>query len=851
MALTPSGNFTALRQNPVNRVQYHVEMDLNDYAAAAEGGAAAAGTVFSPDWPVGAVIDGDRTHINAGAAGVAENGIGGGVYQGTVVSGGGGVLSLTEYIIITFAQPQKINRLKLIFWPAGTLNGNLGAIAPADYLISIAANLFPGYGEGGFGEGGYGEGVAAFSPWTGLKDVGNQIGKGPTTIVAGQVTGNTQDMNVFQDPTLQTVQRIKIEFSKLQAVGVTLRVVEIEATRTVDLSPDIRQMDSSRKKDYRLNHRLSGEFNMTLLNYDRKYSPDHVATTQEIAAGFFNSELGPEIEVRAFLGYGGSPGPLDTSFGSDGALVQIFTGFLYAIAPDGKSRICQFKCRDYLKYFIGQNVTTPLKSNKTIEQLEEYLANLKNFPSNLMQLDTSTIVAPFFLPKDQEVMKLMQDLGDATGDSEVYIDEMGQFHFRSYLNVISHIFSIANQANFLAGTLVNTDATTTPGAVILAKTGPDYDPAGDWFSALSPVLLGKVAFGQFQAIFSQGTACNIDFFIRATNDGGVTFTPWREIIPGNDVTKINPWSQVQFWARFRTSNPAQTPSLTSITMKYKSRGGSAKVAATAAFTFSAGGDLRQCKTILTSEIGGDTFIVTDSLVTANPSALAQGQITAWSATVGNNPISGTNPLQVPIGQTVINIDFGQTQYGVPQTVVMTLGTAVAIATLTSDPSKPTLTITATVAGTITDLHLTGFPFIKPGAISAETLAPVLNIKRYGRIVDTLTNDFIDNVDLASDISKSVIQRFQAPLEYLQEAEVALTPDIQIDDRATIIEPNQDIDFDFYAIAVMHSLQVTNKVVDAQTKLGMIKINVNTVRVDPFKFDQGKFDSFRFGGVRTL
>lgn len=839
----PGGNFEALREAPANNPTFRVALDLNNYALASSGAAASASSTFSADWPASAVINGDETHINAGSASVAENGIGRGVWQGNVVSGGGGVLGTPEVLLINFPAPVRINRLRLIFWPAGTKRNNLGAIAPKDYTIEISAGTTLGYGEGGFGEGGFG-GVD-YIPWEGLVDKGAEVGKGPTTISLGVVAGNTEDMNVFEDPQVQTVQFIRITFTKLQSAGVRTRVVEVEVTRSIDITDDVVGFTRSRRKDYKLNRRLASEANLTLINFSRKYSPSHVPNSDEIAAGYFNSELRPNLVLRMFSGFSGNN-------------VQIFTGYIDRFDIDGLNRVVKIKARDAFKQFIDKPVTTTFKSNQSVEALTELLGNLANFPSNLMILDTTTVNIPFFAPKDDRILDQMQKLGDATGDSEQFVDEFGRLNYRSYLNVISHIFVISGAADFQSGTNNNTDSTTTPGQILLAKVAGNYVTEGTWDSPLSPVLSGKVEFINFSTVQTTGSATSINWYIRVTNDGGATFTPYRPILgPGPSImSKWNHgYSQVQVRAVLRSSNVAQTPTVSSITIRYKSRGGSQKISPTAQFSLLYNSTMLGLNQVLTDEVGGANYMITKATVKSTPKFPSLGSTDAWIASNNGQEITASNPLFVPVGTTTFNVDFGSTAYDAPQTVVMTLGTAVATAALTTHPTKPVLTITATVAGTITLLKITGKPFITLGTVEAVNFASQLTLDTYGEREEVFENEYIDNVDLASDIGKSMINQFGMPLTWLPDVPMRFSPNLQINDRGTVVETNSDLNTDFYVIGISDSVAASAAAqVTAETKLELVKITSGNTAPNPAFFGSAGifyYDNFKFGGNRSL
>lgn len=837
--IQPGGNFETFREAPVNHPVVRVAMDLNNYSLNSKGASASASSEFSANWPASAVVNGDLTHINAGAPLVADNGLGQAVWQGNIVSGALGVLPTPEELTIDLGQDRLINRLTFIFWPSETKNDNLGSIAPKDFLIETATDD-TGFGDGGFGDGPFGG--TGFVAATDLVDKNSEVGKPATTISGGQVTGNTSDYNVFESTSLITARYIRITITKLQAVGVRSRIVEILATRAVDLTVDVTAIGRARRKDFALNHRLSTEVNLTLRNFDRKYSPDHVPSPAEEDDDFFNEELRPSLEIRVFAGF-------------NNIYSQMFRGYIDRFNPDAVNRLVKIKARDYIKYFIKNPISTKLKSNISLEAAAEYVGNLKNFPSNLMILDTTTIEVAFFMPNQKTVFDIMQELGDTTGDSDVYMDEFGRFNFRSYLNVISHIFTWAGAATFQAGTNDGTDSTTNPGQIILDKSGPDYLAEGNWFSTLSEVLDGKVQFGKFEVSEQTNFATSVDYFTRVTNDGGATFTPWRRILSGENITKMNPFDQLQVWARLRSSDVAETPSISSITIHYKSRGGSAKVSPTADFSVLYNSTMRGLQQVISDEVGGDNYMVTKSTVKSKPFFLSAGSEDAWIATVGNEEVTGSNPLILPLGDTQFNIDFGGKQYDTPQTVVAVAGTAVFTTAITNHPTNPVLTISVTQAGTITSLKITGVPFLQTGSVLAVSLAEQEVIDNFGELDDTLENDYIDNVDLAQDIADNRIAMFSSPINYLQEVLMDFSPNLQINDRGYVRELNGDVDADYYVLGATDDISVgADGSAMADTKLEMIKITRESQIPQPAYWGSGGvyyFDNFRFGGIATL
>lgn len=840
--LTPSANFNALREAAGNHITQKVVVETGNFALSMKGAQAAASSTFSADWPASGVIDGDRTHINAGAPSAAENGDGLSVWQSNGVADGSG--NINESIELDFGKEVRVNRVTLIFWPDNTKNGNLGSIGFKDFLFEIAS-AGSGFGGGGFGSGAFG---AAYTAWSGLVDKCAEIGKAATTIVAGQVTGNVNDMVVFEDPTPQTIQNLRISISKLQAASVRARLVAIEITLAVDISAFVTSMQRTRRKDYHLERRVASQVSITLRNFDGRFNDLYTPTAAEVVSGFFNPYIRPCLPIRVYGGF-------------SGVYSQMFTGFIDYWEPDDATRLCKIQASDYLKFLQKPKLSTPLHTGLPIEGLVELTANYLNFPSNMMLLDSSTITPSFFMPKNESAISIINKLQDATGNSEVYLDEFGRLNYRSYLTVISHIFFQTGAGDFAAGTNINnTDFTSQPGYLVLSNVAGVYAKEGNWYSALSPVLTGKVEFTDFMGAAETGAATSIDFFLRVTNDGGATFTPWREIINGDRISKLNEWyGQIQLWARFRTSDTTVTPRLINFTVNYRSRGGSSMISLTPDWTSKDITTLLGLKRRLTDQVGGTNYMVTKSIVKSKPTFLSSGAVDAWIGTENGNPISGTNPLFVPIGDTVINVDFGNTQYGVPQTVVMTLGSAVATATLTSDPSAPILTITATVAGTITLLKVTGQPFVQNGTVQAITLADPIIAADFGTYIDELDNDYIDNVRLAQDIADNVIDMFgKGPLDWIpQGAEMRFTPNAQLNDRVTIQSRFSSVNTDYVALGLVDEISLSGDSHDftGKTTAELVKIGTTGfAATTPAHFGsagQFYYDNFRFGGSYQL
>ena len=442
--INPGGSYLSRQQARGNHVTQKCVIEVGNYALASQGASATASSEFSADWPAAAVVNGSLTHINAGAAGVADDGVGGGVWQGNALADADG--NVTESIEIDLGQSRRVNRIKLIFWPDSTKNGNLGSIGPKDFLIE---QWYSG----------------AYHAWTGLVDKCSEIGKfagvsygggsygggsygGGLDITNGQVTNNPFDMVVFEDPTPQNIQKIRISISKLQSGGVRSRIVAVEVTLAVDVSTFLKSAKRVRQKDYHLQRRTAAELDVTLINHDKRFNDKHSPTVAEIAKGFFSNSIRPHLPIRFFAGF-------------SGLNVQMFSGTIETWNPDSKLRTVDTVSLDFLKSLVKPTITAQgLKTGWSIEALIEYVANLQNFPSNMMSLDTSTVTVGYFMPVAQNIQQILNGLQDATGDSEIYVDEYGRLNFRSYLNLVSHESIWDTQALWNSGTLTNVETSS-------------------------------------------------------------------------------------------------------------------------------------------------------------------------------------------------------------------------------------------------------------------------------------------------------------------------------------------------------------------------------------------------------
>ena len=1022
--INPGGSYLTRQQARGNHITQKCVIEVGNYALASQGAAASASSTFSADWPAAAVVNGKVTHINAGAAGVADDGVGGGVYQGNVLADGSGNLATPEVLTIDLGQFRKVNRVKLIFWPDSTKNGNLGSIGPADFLIETHQISDPGsegYGEGGYGEGTYDWG-AGFYAWTGLADKCAEIGKSATTISGGQVTGNVNDMVVFEDLTPQNIDQLRITISKLQSGTIRTRIVAVEVTWAVDVSAYVKSAKRVRQKDYHLQRRTAAELDLTLINYDKRFNDRHTPTTAEIANGYFSNKIRPHLPIRYFAGF-------------SGINVQMFSGNVETWNPDSKLRTVDTVSLDFLKSLVKPMITARgLKTGWLIEALVEYVANLQNFPSNMIRLDSSSITVGYFMPSGENIQTILNGLQDATGDAEIYVDEYGRLNYRNYLASVDHQFLFSTKNSWETGTLNSIDSTSQPASILgpfklfdnfsdgkyASRTAPGapewtvlnayhnyvldastgaleisvgggtylsylcagaplmelpasancfyrfkadmFDPGGGNYQAIAIMFFkagaqtdgkgtgygilfensngatgvylvrydnanafsyttlaylgsftndgahvweiirtastgkmdvykdgafagtgtdttystadsfgfiassthysmgmllddiyfspnlpsGGIVFGEWDApvldftaavnalglltsVYTTATGASLIFQTRSgpTSSPDGSWSAWLTVTPGDPFgSPFNQYGQVQILFSGSISlTPIALGTVGQLAVNYTATAGSDRYGPTPDWVAADYGLLLGNNRVISSIVGGSNYVFTQAIVKAKPQALDAAASLAWQGTNNNEAISAGNPLAIPLGDTVIIVDFGQTKFNVPQTVNLTLGTATATAALSSHPSTPTLTITATVAGTIIGLTITGTAFLNNTTIQATAYAPQSVQDNYDENVDELDSNYIDNPILAQSVADKRISRFgQGALDWIKEGIIRFFPGAQINDRVTVTDSHAEIDDDYYLLSATDELQSNSgKQFNAKTTVELIKI----------------------------
>lgn len=363
---------------------------------------------------------------------------------------------------------------------------------------------------------------------------------------------------------------------------------------------------------------------------------------------------------------------------------------------------------------------------------------------------------------------------------------------------------------------LTSDSRRVPSGTFTSET-VDRSPDG-------AVLLGWSRFEVAQSVPAGTTA---SYFLQVSDFptmAGFTEVPVtaNATIPGTVPNKrFFRWKAV-----LTSSDGAATTEVAQVRVSWTVQGGSDKFPATSVATLDAALNAVRLSQNLSDEIGGTSPIFNKAIIKSDPVYLSTGgTIPAWEAVQNGAAVSVTNKLFLNVGDTVFNLDFGETAFSVPQTVNITFEAPAAGTTaLTSHPTKPVLTVTMTTAGNVTALNVTGIPFIRKGPIEAVAQSTDALIDKFDLREFVLENDFIQTPELAQAIATTVRDAFQNPTTWIPALSIRPFWTLQLQDRVTVKEPQAGIDGDYQVISLTHRLEISHDAVNAAaTDVVLVKI----------------------------
>lgn len=398
--LPVSSDFSQAERADVNQVASKIYLVLGNYASDSGSSASASSSDGSGNYPASGAIDGDRTELNVGPASTADNDIGLSSWRSATAP------SVTpQTLTIDFGQTRTINRIKLY---------HLSSHGLSSYKLESSPDN---------------------SAWTLIAKTTTQGGTIDTT--------HELDTVDFEDVSCRYV---KLTIANTVVVADKANVVELEVYRLVEISSRVLSANLDRARDYKLGDPLASTLQVLCSNSDRYFSFSHAPSISELADGFVNQELRPNIGVIAEYGFAYGGGEPDVA--------QVFVGYVDSIRINPGGRTALIQCRDGMKTCFNQTVSSKLKTSLDIADCIQYALNLANISNWEMDLDTTSITEDYFFINNQNVITVVRDLVQAAGDALFYFDEDGIAVFQTYLGntPLSRIESTT--ADFNAGTLL-------------------------------------------------------------------------------------------------------------------------------------------------------------------------------------------------------------------------------------------------------------------------------------------------------------------------------------------------------------------------------------------------------------
>jgi len=396
--------FTDAQSADVNQIATKVQLLLGNYASAAAYGTTilSSGDDASGNYPDDGAIDGDRTELNVGAASSADNDIGLSSWRSAVAPD-----TTPQTLTLTFSQSRTINRVKLY---------HLSSHGLRTYKLS--------YWNG--------------ASWVDFAATSDIVTGGQVSITA------VGTVDTIDFPDISTT-KLLLTINHTQVGADMANVVEIEVYRLVDITSRVKSVSVDRSRDYKMAQPIASQVTVVCDNSDRFFSISHVPTAAELAAGYVNTELLPNMGLVVQLGF--------ELVGVQELLTQ-FTGLTDKIKVVPSSRDVELVARDYMKPLINKTVSTKLKTNSDISTLLKYMLNLGNISTFETSVDTSGITIDNFFTSNETIITTIRNLVQAAGDAGFWFDETGIATFKMWLNSVplSHIDTLS--ADFNAGTLL-------------------------------------------------------------------------------------------------------------------------------------------------------------------------------------------------------------------------------------------------------------------------------------------------------------------------------------------------------------------------------------------------------------
>jgi hypothetical protein len=295
-----------------------------------------------------------------------------------------------------------------------------------------------------------------------------------------------------------TTDGFEIQIAKAQTDFDLSRIVAVEFYLAEDITERVNGYDVSIRRDTFLVTDQARDLTMGCSNVDRFFSPRYAPSSPQLADGFRNPELRPELEVKIEAGF------------STTELVPLGTFFLDAIGIRPKERVANLRGRDFGKRFETTTLSEATQQSSRIEDLIELCANRANWSSSRYFPAQTENIVPFFFPAGTTVREEIDKLAEAAPFGTVRFDERGDLRFLTYLpSTSTRDFTVQGQSYYLGiGPPDRCHALPTGEKVYLSshetQPGPDdvalieYDiPTRTYRQLYAVTEVDATSFGQF------------------------------------------------------------------------------------------------------------------------------------------------------------------------------------------------------------------------------------------------------------------------------------------------------------------------------------------------------------------
>lgn len=330
----------------------------------------------------------------------------------------------------------------------------------------------------------------------------------------------------------------------------------------------------------------------------------------------------------------------------------------------------------------------------------------------------------------------------------------------------------------------------------------------------------------------------VDYQTRSSADG-LSWNAYMNLGGGNSITSpVLRFLQVKATLTSSSLASNANPDVLDITVSWVGAATSQKYPSPpSSFTFSFDSTLLNVAQELADNLGGDSSIINDVTVQAQPLVLTGADSdTVWQGTIGTPPqnVSGVDPISVTTGQVLtfapivsggMDVSF---MTGVdPAAAVVTFGGGAtgSWAFTSIYPTVPVLTITITNSGLITDLRIVGKTFASAPYLEAQVAKDAASISKYGDRQLSISNQWIVSSAVASFIAAIILANFKSPTAYIPTCTVRPTFSMQIGDRVTISDINLDLTADYITVGVVHTFSASTTAGDVHTDLILLKVPI--------------------------